>query len=286
MLLSMTGYGKAVKQLTNKKLTVEIRSLNSKSLDLNVRIPSQYKEKELFIRKMIAKVMVRGKVDFAIYSEQTNGESHTQINTDVVSNYLAQLEVLAPQGQGSDILSIAMRMPDAMKTSREEFNEEEWKDLEPLIGEALEKITNYRADEGLSMEKDLRSNVENIDRLMAEVKELSEARMIHVKARLQNSLDELAASVDQNRFEQELIYYLEKLDINEEMVRLENHLNYFMKELDSSTSNGKKLGFIAQEIGREVNTTGSKSNFAPMQHIVVNMKNELEKIKEQVLNIL
>ncbi|MGB0836698.1 MAG: YicC/YloC family endoribonuclease [Flavobacteriaceae bacterium] len=286
MLLSMTGYGKAVKQLTNKKLTVEIRSLNSKSLDLNVRIPSQYKEKELFIRKMIAKVMVRGKVDFAIYSEQTNGESHTQINTDVVSNYLAQLEVLAPQGQGSDILSIAMRMPDAMKTSREEFNEEEWKDLEPLIAEALEKITNYRADEGLSMEKDLRSNVENIDRLMAEVKELSEARMIHVKARLQNSLDELAASVDQNRFEQELIYYLEKLDINEEMVRLENHLNYFMKELDSSTSNGKKLGFIAQEIGREVNTTGSKSNFAPMQHIVVNMKNELEKIKEQVLNIL
>ena len=286
MLLSMTGYGKAVKQLTNKKLTVEIRSLNSKSLDLNVRIPSQYKEKELFIRKMIAKVMIRGKVDFAIYSEQTNGESHTQINTDVVSNYLAQLEVLAPLGQESDILSIAMRMPDAMKTSREEFNEDEWKDLEPLIAEALEKITNYRADEGLSMEKDLRSNVENIDRLMAEVKELSEARMIHVKARLQNSLDELSASVDQNRFEQELIYYLEKLDINEEMVRLENHLNYFMKELDSSTSNGKKLGFIAQEIGREVNTTGSKSNFAPMQHIVVNMKNELEKIKEQVLNIL
>ncbi len=286
MLLSMTGYGKAIIQLPNKKVTIELKSLNSKNLDLGVRMPSYYKEKELGIRKTLAKTLVRGKVDFSIYVEQTADKSNSEINSSAIAAYLDQLREIEPDASSIDLLQIAMRLPEVMTSSREELDESEWKTIENGIHECLTAINDYREDEGDSMRQDLETNINSIERLMEEVKSLSNDRMNHVKDRLSTALDELKKAVDENRYEQELIYYLEKLDINEEMVRLENHLVYFKSELASDQSNGKKLGFIAQEIGREVNTTGSKSNYAPMQHLVVQMKNELEKIKEQILNIL
>ncbi len=286
MLLSMTGYGKAIIQLPNKKVTIELKSLNSKNLDLGVRMPSYYKEKELGIRKVLAKQLVRGKVDFSIYVEQTADKSSSEINSSAISSYLGQLREIEPDASSIDLLQIAMRLPEVMTSTREELDESEWETIENGIQECLLAIHAYREDEGESMRQDLETNISSIEKLMEEVKSLSSDRIIHVKERLSTALDELKKSVDENRYEQELIYYLEKLDINEEMVRLENHLIYFKSELASDQSNGKKLGFIAQEIGREVNTTGSKSNYAPMQHVVVQMKNELEKIKEQILNIL
>ena len=286
MLLSMTGYGKAIIQLPNKKVTIELKSLNSKNLDLGVRMPSYYKEKELGIRKVLAKQLVRGKVDFSIYVEQTADKSSSEINSSAISSYLGQLREIEPDASSIDLLQIAMRLPEVMTSTREELDESEWETIENGIQECLAAINAYREDEGESMRQDLETNISSIEKLMEEVKSLSSDRIIHVKERLSTALDELKKSVDENRYEQELIYYLEKLDINEEMVRLENHLIYFKSELASNQSNGKKLGFIAQEIGREVNTTGSKSNYAPMQHVVVQMKNELEKIKEQILNIL
>lgn len=286
MLLSMTGYGKAIIQLPNKKVTIELKSLNSKNLDLGVRMPSYYKEKELGIRKVLAKQLVRGKVDFSIYVEQTADKSSSEINSSAISSYLDQLREIEPDASSIDLLQIAMRLPEVMTSTREELDESEWEIIENGIQECLLAIHAYREDEGESMRQDLETNISSIERLMEEVKSLSSDRITHVKERLSTALDELKKSVDENRYEQELIYYLEKLDINEEMVRLENHLIYFKSELASDQSNGKKLGFIAQEIGREVNTTGSKSNYAPMQHVVVQMKNELEKIKEQILNIL
>ena len=286
MLLSMTGYGKSIVQLPSKKITIELKSLNSKNLDLGVRMPSYYKEKELGIRKVLAKQLVRGKVDFSIYVEQTADKSSSEINSSAISSYLGQLREIEPDASSIDLLQIAMRLPEVMTSTREELDESEWETIENGIQECLAAINAYREDEGESMRQDLETNIRSIEKLMEEVKSLSSDRMIHVKERLSTALDELKKSVDDNRYEQELIYYLEKLDINEEMVRLENHLIYFKSELASNQSNGKKLGFIAQEIGREVNTTGSKSNYAPMQHVVVQMKNELEKIKEQILNIL
>jgi uncharacterized protein (TIGR00255 family) len=282
----MTGYGKAIIQLPNKKVTIELKSLNSKNLDLGVRMPSYYKEKELGIRKVLAKQLVRGKVDFSIYVEQTADKSSSEINSSAISSYLGQLREIEPDASSIDLLQIAMRLPEVMTSTREELDESEWETIENGIQECLAAINAYREDEGESMRRDLETNISSIEKLMEEVKSLSSDRIIHVKERLSTALDELKKSVDENRYEQELIYYLEKLDINEEMVRLENHLIYFKSELASNQSNGKKLGFIAQEIGREVNTTGSKSNYAPMQHVVVQMKNELEKIKEQILNIL
>jgi uncharacterized protein (TIGR00255 family) len=282
----MTGYGKSVIQLPNKKVTIELKSLNSKNLDLGVRMPSYYKEKELGIRKILAKQLVRGKVDFSIYVEQTADKSNSEINSSAISAYLGQLREIEPDASSIDLLQIAMRLPEVMTSTREELDESEWETIENGIQECLAAINAYREDEGESMRQDLETNISSIEKLMEEVKSLSSDRITHVKERLSTALDELKKSVDENRYEQELIYYLEKLDINEEMVRLENHLVYFKSELASDQSNGKKLGFIAQEIGREVNTTGSKSNYAPMQHVVVQMKNELEKIKEQILNIL
>jgi uncharacterized protein (TIGR00255 family) len=249
-------------------------------------MPSYYKEKELGIRKVLAKQLVRGKVDFSIYVEQTADKSSSEINSSAISSYLGQLREIEPDASSIDLLQIAMRLPEVMTSTREELDESEWETIENGIQECLAAINAYREDEGESMRRDLETNISSIEKLMEEVKSLSSDRIIHVKERLSTALDELKKSVDENRYEQELIYYLEKLDINEEMVRLENHLIYSKSELASNQSNGKKLGFIAQEIGREVNTTGSKSNYAPMQHVVVQMKNELEKIKEQILNIL
>jgi len=288
MIHSMTGYGKSVLHLSDKKVTIEIKSLNSKNLDLNVRIPSYYRVKELAVRKELASRLVRGKVDFSIYIEMTADETSTTVNKGVVSEYMQQLRNVVQTGSSNDVelLKMAVRMPDALKTEREELDEDEWSQISANIQKAIKDIIQYRIDEAASLEKDFKLRIENIQLYLEEVKSFDTARITHVKERLKKAIDDLKVQTDENRFEQELIYYLEKLDINEEKVRLANHLTYFLQELGTEDSNGKKLGFIVQEIGREVNTIGSKANFAPMQKAVIQMKNELEKIKEQVLNVL
>ncbi|WP_435261438.1 YicC/YloC family endoribonuclease [Tenacibaculum sp. nBUS_03] len=288
MIQSMTGYGKSVLQLPTKKVTIEIKSLNSKNLDLNTRIPSYYKEKELTVRKKLASSLVRGKVDFSIYVEMTADETSTAVNKGVVKEYMEQLRNIVQTGSSDDVdlLQMAIKMPDALKTEREELDVEEWKQIESHIEVAVKEIVQYRKDEAKSLEEDFQQRIENIKIALEEVKKLDGDRINHVKERLQKALADLKVEADENRFEQELIYYLEKLDINEEKVRLANHLEYFLQQLATADSNGKKLGFIVQEIGREINTTGSKANFAPIQKIVIQMKDELEKIKEQILNVL
>jgi uncharacterized protein (TIGR00255 family) len=288
MIQSMTGYGKSILQLPTKKVTIEIKTLNSKNLDLNVRIPSYYREKELAVRKKLASGLVRGKIDFSVYVEMTADEASTVINKTVVNDYIQQLKNMLFTENNNDVelLKMAMRMPDALKTEREELDEGEWKLIEEAIEEALKETIQYRVDEAASLEDDFKLRILNIKKYLEEVNALDEERLKDVRARLRKSIDDLKVEIDENRFEQELIYYLEKLDINEEKVRLGNHLEYFLQELDSEDSNGKKLGFIVQEIGREVNTTGSKANYASMQKSVIQMKNELEKIKEQILNVL
>ena len=284
----MTGYGKSVLHLSDKKVTIEIKSLNSKNLDLNVRIPSYYRVKELAVRKELASKLVRGKVDFSIYIEMTADETSTTVNKGVVTEYMQQLRNVVQTGSSNDVelLKMAVKMPDALKTEREELNEDEWAQINTNIQEAIKDIIQYRIDEAASLEDDFKLRIKNIQHYLEEVKSFDDARIEFVKERLKKAIDELKVTTDENRFEQELIYYLEKLDINEEKVRLANHLSYFLQELDTEDSNGKKLGFIVQEIGREVNTIGSKANFAPMQKAVIQMKNELEKIKEQILNVL
>jgi len=288
MIHSMTGYGKSVLHLSDKKVTIEIKSLNSKNLDLNVRIPSYYRVKELAVRKELASKLVRGKVDFSIYIEMTADETSTTVNKGVISEYMQQLRNVVQTGSSNDVelLKMAVRMPDALKTEREELDEDEWAQISVNIQKAVKDIIQYRIDEAASLEKDFKLRIENIQSYLEEVKSFDGARITHVKERLKKAIDDLKVQTDENRFEQELIYYLEKLDINEEKVRLANHLTYFLQELGTEDSNGKKLGFIVQEIGREINTIGSKANFAPMQKAVIQMKNELEKIKEQVLNVL
>lgn len=288
MIQSMTGYGKSVLQLPTKKITIEIKSLNSKSLDLNVRIPSYYKEKELDVRKKLANELIRGKVDFSIFVEMTADETSTIVNPGVVKNYIQQLKNIVEIASNNELelLKMAIQMPEALKTEREELDENEWNLINQTVDEAVKEIIQYRIDEAAALEDDFRTRIANIRSYLDEVKALDNQRIEFVKERLKKAIDDLKVTVDENRFEQELIYYLEKLDINEEKVRLENHLNYFLQTLETEDSNGRKLGFIVQEMGREINTTGSKANFAPMQKAVIQMKNELEQIKEQILNIL
>ncbi|MCH3883924.1 YicC/YloC family endoribonuclease [Tenacibaculum aquimarinum] len=288
MIQSMTGYGKAVLQLPTKKVTIEIKSLNSKNLDLNVRIPSYYKEKELSVRKKLASSLVRGKVDFSIWVEMTADETSTTVNKNVVLEYVQQLRNTLFIGSDNDVelLKMAIKMPDALKVERAELDENEWAKIDDSIDVAIKEIIQYRTDEAASLEIDFNERIVNIKEALAAIKILDTERIDHVKARLQKALDDLKVEIDENRFEQELIYYLEKLDINEEKVRLANHLDYFLETLATPDSNGKKLGFVIQEIGREINTTGSKANYAPMQKLVIRMKDELEKIKEQILNVL
>lgn len=279
----MTGYGKSILQLPNKKITIELKSLNSKNLDLNTRIPSKYREKEIQIRRQLARELVRGKVDISLFSETTAEELTTKINKDIVQQYLVQLKEISNE---SDLLSIAMRLPDVLKIEREELDEYEWKDIEIAIGEGIMQLKKFRSDEGEVLNADFIFRIETIKNRLKSVMALDEERLAAVRERLIKVISDLKITADENRFEQEMIYYLEKLDITEEKVRLSNHLDYFLLELNSDVSNGKKLGFISQEIGREVNTIGSKANFAPMQKLVVQMKDELEKIKEQLLNVL
>lgn len=285
MIQSMTGFGKHVIQLPSKKITVELKSLNSKNLDLNARMPPAYREKELELRKIIANALIRGKVDFGLYVEMTGAETSAQINEEVVKAYMKQLESIA-SGDDLSLLEMALRMPDAMKTEREDIDDEEYKAIQLALKEALSEIADFRSAEGSVLEKDFLERIENLEKLLDEVVTMDPDRQADVRERLEKAVADLKTEVDANRFEQELIYYLEKYDITEEKVRLANHLDYFSKTLKSADSNGKKLGFITQEMGREINTIGSKANYAPMQQLVVQMKDELEKIKEQMLNVL
>jgi len=285
MIYSMTGYGKSVLQLPTKKITIELKSLNSKNLDLNARMPSIYREKELVIRKVLADKLVRGKVDFSIYVEATAEDTSTQINTPVVKQYIAQLKNVV-DGNDMDLLKMAVRFPDALNTVREEINENEWKTIEAEIHHAIQDLNNYRLNEGKVLEADFNNRIISINELLEKVIAIDPERIEGVRERLLKGIQELREKYDENRFEQELVYYIEKFDITEEKVRLKNHLNYFKESINSEDSNGKKLGFISQEMGREINTIGSKSNYAPMQQLVVQMKDELEKIKEQLLNVL
>ncbi len=285
MIQSMTGYGKTVLQLPTKKITIELKSLNSKNLDLNVRIPSYYREKELDIRKSLAADLERGKIDFSIYIEDNAVEGASKVNENLVKEYMNQLRKIVDSDE-IELLKMAIRLPDSLKTEREELDENEWAIIVEGVAEAVEKIKLYRTDEGKVLWDDFVLRISNIEHLLEKVIEIDPERMILVKEKLKKGVAELEAKVDENRFEQELIYYIEKLDITEEKVRLKNHLEYFKKELNTPDSNGKKLAFITQEIGREINTIGSKSNYAEMQKMVVEMKDELEKIKEQSLNVL
>jgi len=281
----MTGYGKSVLQLLSKTISIEIKSLNSKTLDLNMRMPSMYRSKELSLRKLIAAKLNRGKVDFSMNLENTGGETFAKVNPKVVKKYMAQLEGLAT-GDEMQRLQMAIKMPDAISTERDEINETEWSDIEREIQKALENIAQYRLEEGNVLEADFRKRIAVISDLLEQVLAIDPERISNVRERLHKGVSDLKEKYDENRFEQELVYYIEKFDITEEKVRLQNHLEYFIKTLNSDESNGKKLGFISQEIGREINTIGSKANFAPMQKLVVQMKDELEKIKEQLLNVL
>ncbi|MFL1894339.1 YicC/YloC family endoribonuclease [Aquimarina sp. 2-A2] len=285
MIKSMTGFGKAVLQLPTKKITIEVKSLNSKNLDLNARIPSQYREKELAMRNTIAKTLQRGKVDFGLYVEVTAEETSTQVNAAVVKNYMEQLRAIH-SGADMELMKMAVRMPDALKVEREEIDETEYKAITDALATALVEIEKYREDEGKVLEEDFVKRIEKIAELLEKVIAIDPERIDAVRERLRKGIADLKEAVDENRFEQELVYYIEKFDITEEKVRLNNHLEYFTSTLNSDDSNGKKLGFITQEIGREINTIGSKSNYAPMQQLVVQMKDELEKIKEQLLNVL
>ena len=285
MIYSMTGYGKSVLQLPTKKITIELKSLNSKNLDLNARMPSIYREKELTIRKNLADKLVRGKIDFSIYVEATADDTSTQINTPVVKQYMKQLREVV-NSDDLELLKMAVRFPDALNTVREEIDENEWKAIEKEINNAIDDLVDHRLDEGKVLEQDFNNRIITINKLLEQVIAMDPERVESVRERLLKGVEELKEKYDENRFEQELVYYIEKFDITEEKVRLKNHLNYFIECLNSKDSNGKKLGFISQEMGREINTIGSKSNYATMQQLVVQMKDELEKIKEQLLNVL
>lgn len=286
MIHSMTGFGKAFVQLPLKKITIEIKSLNSKNLDLSVRLPQQYKEKELEVRNVIAQRLERGKIECSVYIEVTGEETSSTINAPIVKAYIDQMRAIIPDADATELMKMAVRMPDSLKVERCELDEEEWRKIQIILNEALDNIVSFRNQEGAKLQNDFEKRINNIRTLMNEVETYEEERINAVKERLRQGLEELKVNIDQNRFEQELIYYIEKLDINEEKVRLTNHLDYFIETMSGNEANGRKLGFISQEMGREINTMGSKSNHAKMQKCVVLMKDELEKIKEQVLNIL
>lgn len=291
MIQSMTGYGKAIVTYKGKKINVEIKSLNSKSMDLSMRIAPLYREKEMEIRQIINKALERGKVDFSIWIEAGDAVNATPVNTSLVKNYYHQIkEISANTGipEPQDWFYTLLRMPDVTtKTEMEALGEEEWKVALQGIDEALENLISFRKQEGMALEKKFNEKVDNIEQLLVSIEPYEKARVPKIKEQIIKGLQQIPeAEYDKNRLEQELIYYIEKLDINEEKQRLTNHLKYFRETMADSHPNGKKLGFIAQEMGREINTTGSKSNQAEMQNIVVKMKDELEQIKEQVLNAL
>jgi len=286
MIQSMTGFGKYVLQLPTKKITIEIKSLNSKNLDLNLRIPSNYKAKEIALRNHISQKIERGKVEISIISEITEEETATKMNASIVKEYIRQMQVILPQADTTELMKMAVRMPDVLKYEISEINEKEWNEIQKAIDQAIMFFTEFRITEGKVLQNDFEQRIEKIRLLVEQIVSLDKERIQTIKTRLNDALNNLKITIDENRFEQELIYYLEKYDITEEKVRLESHLDYFSQTMITENSVGRKLGFIAQEIGREINTMGSKANHSQMQKLVVQMKDELEKVKEQVLNVL
>ena len=291
MIQSMTGYGKAVVAFKEKKIHVEIKSLNSKQLDLNTRIAPLYREKEMEMRQMVAEALIRGKVDMSVWVEKDMAVDPTPINAQLVENYYQQIKTIADKTgipAPEDWFYTLLRMPDVLtKTDTEELDDEEWAVVKGGVAEALKNLVDFRTQEGAALQKKFAEKIDNIGKLMSEIEPYEKSRVEKIKARIIDGLKQIpGAEYDKNRLEQELIYYIEKLDISEEKQRLTNHLKYFRETMADAAGQGKKLGFIAQEMGREINTTGSKSNQAEMQNIVVKMKDELEQIKEQVLNAL
>jgi uncharacterized protein (TIGR00255 family) len=291
MIRSMTGYGKAECLLPNKKLTIEVKSLNSKQLDTNTRLPALYKEKELEIRKQIASELERGKVDCSFYYELTDDSGSGIINEPVVKSYYEQLYRISGElglQASLELLNTVMRMPDTVRSEKPDLEEEEWRTVKSGLQQALQQVNGFRYQEGKALDSDLQDRVNAISEKLVNVQQYEEDRINQIRERIGNNLASFLKKdeVDENRFEQELIYYIEKLDISEEKVRLANHCKYFLETLEESGSSGKKLGFISQEMGREINTLGSKANHAEIQRLVVEMKDELERIKEQILNVL
>ena len=290
MIQSMTGYGKALVVYKGKKINIEIKSLNSKQLDLMTRIAPLYREKEMEIRQLIAEKLLRGKVDFSIWIEKDESTLATPVNTALMQNYLDQLKVFAQQNQleGVDWMQTLIRMPDVLtKTEVEVLDDEEWVVARQGVCEAIQHLVDFRTQEGAALEKKFAEKIDNIEQLLASIEPYEKSRVEKIRSRIVDGLKQIPeAEYDKNRLEQELIYYIEKLDISEEKQRLTNHLKYFRETMADQAGQGKKLGFIAQEMGREINTTGSKSNQAEMQNIVVKLNDELEQIKEQVLNAL
>jgi uncharacterized protein (TIGR00255 family) len=291
MIKSMTGFGKATCELPSKRIIIEIKSLNSKQLDINTRLPNLYREKDLAIRNEIGQKLQRGKIDVTFYLESMMPDKISQVNEEVISEYHEQLKHVAEKlgiSDNTDFLRIIMPLPDTMKAAQPELDEEEWKVVKEGLITAIEQLDDFRKQEGESMLQDVKQHSRDIRRLLEQITPFEKQRTEKIKVRIRESLDELAlnGNVDENRFEQELIYYIEKLDISEEKVRLKNHIDYFEQTLEDEGPVGKKLGFISQEMGREINTLGSKASDSEIQRLVVNMKDDLEKIKEQILNIL
>ena len=292
MIQSMTGYGKATVELSDKKINVEIKSLNSKAMDLSARIAPLYREKEIEIRNEISKLLERGKVDFSLWIEKKDAEQlATPINQELVEAYYKKIKAISAAAgipEPADWFSTLLRLPDVMsKNETQELGDEEWATVHSAVEEAINHLMDFRKQEGDALEKKFREKIANIARLLEAVTPYEKERVTKVKERITDALEKtLSVDYDKNRLEQELIYYIEKLDVNEEKQRLSNHLKYFISTLEGGSGQGKKLGFIAQEMGREINTLGSKSNHAELQKIVVQMKDELEQIKEQVLNVM
>lgn len=291
MIQSMTGFGKAICELPNKKISIEIKSLNSKQLDLNTRLPNLYREKDIEVRNLLSKKLFRGKIDLGFFVEAATSDKITKINHQAIKDYHGQLKAITEDlgmSDNTDFLKVIMPLPDTVKVELAELNEEEWQAIASTIQKAIDDIISFRKSEGQALENDIRERITCIGELLTEVPKYESQRIEKIKTRIRENLEEVAqkSQIDENRFEQEIIFYLEKLDVTEEKVRLKNHLEYFIETIESGDSVGKKLGFITQEIGREINTLGSKANDAELQKIVIRMKDELEKIKEQILNVL
>ncbi len=290
MIQSMTGFGKVTAELPSKKVTVEIKALNSRQLDLSTRIPALYKEREMEIRSQLLRSLERGKIEFTISIEYIGKDTPTHINANAVENYYNQIKDISEKTGiplPADWFQILLRLPDTIKSELAEVDEEEWKVVQQTVDDAVVQLQNFRNQEGAMLAELFRQKIENIFSLLQEVEKYEGERIEKIKTRITENLEKvMAIDYDKNRFEQEMIYYIEKLDVNEEKTRLTNHLNYFLSTMQSGQGQGKKLGFIVQEIGREINTLGSKSNHAELQQVVVRMKDELEQIKEQVLNVL
>ena len=285
MIKSMTGFGKAETQFQNKNYILELRSLNSKGLELNTRLPIQFREIEIHLKKIIGESLQRGKVDLSLNIEYIEQSSSKNINLGVVNQYIEQLREIEDADR-LDLLKIAMRLPDTLKTELNDTEEDEIKTIEGLLEKALINLNKYRVDEGSSLKEDFKKRLIKLKALIDKVIQIDPERKEKIENKLRTSIEELQIEIDENRFEQELIYYIEKYDITEERVRLNSHIEYFTHTMENSSSNGKKLGFIAQEMGREINTIGSKASHAGLQKVVIQMKDELEKIKEQLLNVL